>query len=400
MYHIPKCEVGEMFDRDLEDKIKSTSRKYKLIALIGPRQSGKTTLAKKAFPKHGYFSLENPDVKFRAHNDPRSFLESLPKESILDEIQNAPELFSYLQEIVDDKEDPRRFVLTGSNSFQLNEKISQSLAGRIRIFTVLPLTLNEIPLSIRPNDINQLLVTGFYPRIYDEDLGANEWFESYYQTYLQKDIKSIINVSDTNQFDRFVRLCAGRIGGLTDYSAIASDVGVAQPTAVRWASVLESSFITFRLAPHFNNFGKRLVKSPKLYFYDTGLLCQLLRIKTIDQLDVHPLRGPIFENFVIAECIKQVFSAGEQPGLYFWRDQHGHEIDLIIESGHSLIPVEIKSGATFHPNWLTNLNWFSKLQPEVSGYVVYGGTQPFQHQGHKIVPWHNLNSLPLQTVAP
>jgi len=384
-----------MFDRTLEAKILAVSKKYKVVAMVGPRQSGKTTLAKKVFPSHAYISLENPDVRLRALSDPRSFLDALPENSILDEIQNTPELFSYLQEIVDNKNDPRRFILTGSNSFQLNEKISQSLAGRIRIFSILPLTLNELPISVKNQSVDQLMLTGGYPRIYDENLDPSEWFESYYQTYLQKDVKEIVNVADTNQFDRFVRLCAGRIGGLTDYSAIASEVGVSQPTAMRWTSVLESSFITFRLSPHFNNFGKRLIKSPKLYFFDTGLACQLLRISTCDQLMHHPLRGAIFENFIIAECMKLTYNKGVQPGLYFWRDQHGHEIDLIIDKGTELVPVEIKSGATFHADWLKNIEWFNNLNPRETSFLVYGGKEKFTSRKTQVTSWANLDTLPL-----
>ena len=384
-----------MFKRTLEAKIIATAKQYKIVAMVGPRQSGKTTLAKKVFPNYQYLSLENPDVRLRALTDPRSFLNSLSQYSILDEIQHTPELFSYLQEIVDDKKDLRRFILTGSNSFQLNEKISQSLAGRIRIFTILPLTREELPDSGRTLSIDQLMINGCYPRVYDEELDPSEWFESYYQTYLQKDVKEIVNVADTNQFDKFVRLCAGRIANLTDYSAIGSEVGISQPTAVRWSSILESSFITFRLSPHFKNFGKRLIKSPKLYFYDTGLVCQLLRIRNIDQLVSHPLRGSIFENFVIAECMKLSFNKGESPGLYFWRDQHGHEIDLIIDKGSELIPIEIKSGATFHNDWLKNLAWFANLQSNSSDYLVYGGDETFTHNKTNVVPWSELGILPL-----
>lgn len=384
-----------MFDRVLEDKILKSSEQYRVVALVGPRQSGKTTLAKKIFPQHAYLSLENPDTRLRALNDPRSFLSGLPEQSVLDEVQNTPELFSYIQEIVDDKKNRRRFVLTGSNSFQLNEKISQSLAGRIRIFTILPLTISELPASLISPNVDELLLKGLYPRIYDESLDASEWFDGYYQTYLQKDVKAIANVADMNQFDRFVRLCAGRAGCLTDYNAVASEVGVSQPTAVRWSSILESSFITFRLAPHFNNFGKRMIKSPKLYFFDTGLLCQLLRIRNVEQIESHPLRGAIFENFIIAECMKNFFSMGIQPALYFWRDQHGHEIDLIVEKGHQLVPVEIKSGATFHSDWLTNMEWFSKLQPGVNGFLVYGGSTLFTHRGVTAIPWNKLELLRL-----
>lgn len=382
-----------MFQRILREKIQRAAESYRVLGLVGPRQSGKTTLAKMAFPNHHYISLENPDTRLRATSDPKSFLMSLAGDTILDEVQNVPDLFSYLQEVVDTKEDPRKFVLTGSNSFKLNDKISQSLAGRIRIFNILPLAVEEVPSKLRPPSLSQLLLRGLYPRIYDEGIEPSEWFDSYYQTYLQKDVRQIINVADYIQFDRFVRLCAGRAGSLTDYNAVASEVGVSQPTAVRWASVLEASFITFRLAPHFKNFGKRIIKSPKIYFYDTGLLCQLLRIQTQDQLEVHPLRGNIFENFVITEFMKQYFNAGETPPLYFWRDQHGHEIDLVIDSGSGLIPVEIKSGATFQSEWCKNIVWFSDLQPAESKFVIYGGDSEFNHQGCTMIPWRNIRSL-------
>jgi predicted AAA+ superfamily ATPase len=383
-----------MFERFLKDKILAAAKSYKVLGLVGPRQSGKTTLAKMTFPDHNYFSLENPDIRLRAITDPKSFLMSLTGNTILDEVQNVPELFSYLQEIIDTKSDARKFVLTGSNSFKLNDKISQSLAGRIRIFNILPLAFREVPAKLQPSSLPQLLLRGLYPRIYDEGIEPSDWFDGYYQTYLQKDVRQIINVSDYTQFDRFVRLCAGRTGALTDYNAIAYEVGVSQPTAVRWASVLESSFITFRLTPHFKNFGKRIIKSPKIYFYDTGLLCQLLRIQTESQLELHPLRGAIFENFVISEFMKQYFNNGATPPLYFWRDQHGHEIDLAIDCGTDLIPIEIKSGATFQSEWCKNILWLANLQPTASKFVIYGGESEFQHQGCTIIPWRNIRSLP------
>jgi predicted AAA+ superfamily ATPase len=381
-----------MFDRIITEKIQASAKSYKVLAMIGPRQSGKTTLAKMTFPSHRYVSLENPDTRLRASSDPRGFLASLSGGTILDEIQNVPEIFSYLQEIIDNKTDKRTFVLTGSNSFQLSDKISQSLAGRIRIFTILPLMYSEIPDSLRPSSIDSTLLQGCYPRVYDEGLQSAEWFEGYYQTYLQKDVRQIINVSDATQFDRFVRLCAGRAGSLTDYNAVAYEVGVSQPTAVRWSSVLESSFIIFRLTPHFRNFGKRVIKSPKIYFYDTGLLCQLLRIQTEDQLSLHPLRGVIFENFVISEYMKQYMNMGLTPPLYFWRDQHGHEIDLIIDSGSELIPIEIKSGAMFQQDWCKNLIWFSKLQKTQHQYLVYGGESSFDYHGLTVSPWKKIQT--------
>lgn len=384
-----------IFQRTLENKIVEAAQNYRVVGLVGPRQSGKTTLAKKVFPEYSYVSLENPDSRLRALSDPRSFLKSLPTSAILDEVQNTPDLFSYLQEIVDDKKDHRRFVLTGSNSFQLNEKISQSLAGRIRLFSILPLTLAEIPDHLRSDSLNQIMLNGFYPRIYDQSLNPSEWFEGYYQTYLQKDVREILNISDINQFDRFVRLCAGRIGCLSDYNSVASEVGISQPTAMRWSSVLEASYITFRLYPHFNNFGKRLIKTPKLYFYDTGLVCQLLRIRSLEHLETHPLRGFIFENFVVSECMKLMFNQGAQPALYFWRDQHGHEIDLIIDKGLELVPIEIKSGSTFQSEWLKNLEWFSNLQSKVESYLIYGGNQCFSLKETQVLPWFKTDVWPL-----
>ena len=357
---------------------------------MGPRQSGKTTLAKSCFPDHDYISLESLDHRARASEDPRFFLKSLTKSTILDEVQNTPDLFSYLQEIIDDKEDHRQFILTGSNSFSLNEKISQSLAGRIRIFNILPLVLSELPQDHQPDTLDSLLLMGLYPRIYDEKLNPYEWFESYYQTYLQKDIKTLINVSDSLQFDRFVRLCAGRVGQLGDYSSIATEAGITHPTATRWSSVLESSFLTFRLPPHFKNFNKRVIKTPKMYFYDTGLLCQLLKVTTHEQLMVHPLRGEIFENYVVAEVRKHYFNYGIEPPLYFWRDAHGHEVDLIIDKGNHLIPIEIKSGQTFQTSWLKTLNWFSKLQSDIPSYVIYGGDDEFKIKSSTVYNWSSI----------
>jgi uncharacterized protein len=382
-----------MYKRSLEKYINSDLKKYKAIALVGPRQSGKTTLAKICAKDFSYINLENPDHLARAIDDPRLFLKSCKKSTILDEIQNAPELFSYLQEILDKKTDPRKFILTGSNSFQLNEKISQSLAGRIRIFNVLPLTLQELPDSLLPNDLDDLLLKGMYPRIYDENLDANDWFADYYQTYIQKDIKQVINVADSNQFDRFVRLCAGRVAQLGDYASVASEVGVSQPTAVRWASVLESSFITFRLQPHFKNFNKKIIKSPKIYFYDSGLLCQLLRIRTPEVLLTHPLRGEIFENFIVSEALKSFKSHSLESPLYYWRDQHGHEIDLVVDKSDYFHCVEVKSGSTFQKDWLKNLRWFKKLSSSSKLALIYGGDEDFEFQEVAVSSWRNLSKL-------
>jgi uncharacterized protein len=382
-----------VYKRKLQLKITKTAKSYKAIALVGPRQSGKTTLAKMAFPKAHYMSLENPDHRSRAIDDPRLFIKSLQSTTILDEIQNTPDIFSYLQEILDDKSDKRRFILTGSNSFKLNEKISQSLAGRIRIFNILPLIMSELPADELSTDIDRVLHTGLYPKIYDEKLDPYEWFTDYFNTYIQKDIRSTINVSDLNQFDRFVRLCAGRAGQLSDYSAIASDAGLSQPTASRWASVLEASFLTFRLAPHFKNFNKKVIKTPKIYFYDTGLLCQLLGIASPDALRIHSKRGDIFENFVIAETRKHYFANATEPPMYFWRDQHGHEIDLLIEKGENFVAIEAKSGSTFQPDWLKNLKWFGNLDANIECKLIYGGQEGFDLGPISLHRWHEVYSM-------
>ncbi len=362
---------------------------------MGPRQSGKTTLAKTCFADFAYFSLENPDTLLRAREDPRGFLRAIQGDAVLDEIQNTPELVSYLQEIIDDRKDNRRFILTGSNSLRLNERISQSLAGRIRILNILPLCLGELPTSGELS-LFEVVWSGLYPAIYDQKLNPRDWLADYYNTYVQKDVRSLLQVRDLQQFDRFLRVCGGHCGQLANYASIAETVGISQPTAVQWSSVLEASFLTFRLQPHFRNFNKRVVKSPKLYFYDTGLLCFLLRIRSPEQLGTHPLWGNIFENWVVAELQKAYATHAEEPALYFWRDQHGHEIDIVIDQGLALHPVEIKAGQTFRPEWLKTLAWFNRLQMQnTDASVVYAGQDSFTFQNAAIASWRRLDDLAL-----
>lgn len=376
-----------MFKRSIEPHLQKAMSKYKAVTLIGPRQSGKTTLAKALYPDFEYYSLENPEHRRRSTDDPNGFLASIKKNVILDEIQKNPDLLSYLQEILDNKKDTRKFILIGSNSLLLSDKISQSLAGRSRILQILPLLREEIPSELRPKTLHESLFMGSYPRIYDENLQPSEWYGDYVQTYLEKDVRSLINIENMGQFDRFLRITASRAGQLTNFSSLGSDIGVSTPTAQKWFSVLESSYITFSLNPHFKNFGKRITKASKIYFYDTGLLCYLLRIQNAEQLQNHPLVGAIFENWVIAEYFKKYASQATEAPLYFWRDQHGHEIDLIIDEGTKLFPVEVKLSQTFHSEFAENINWLNKLQNTTDGMIIFGGDKEFNFQGLEVKPW-------------
>jgi uncharacterized protein len=382
-----------MFSRSISKNIKESLVKFKAVALIGPRQSGKTTIARSQLKPDSYFNLELPDVREFALRDPKSFLKNCQGTTVLDEIQRAPILVSYLQVFIDEPTDQRKWILTGSNSFSLSDQISQSLAGRIRIFKVLPLAYNELPNQLAKNDLDEQLWTGLYPRIYNENLEPHDWLGSYLETYIEKDVRSILQVENAALFDRFLRLSAGRTGQLLSASSLATEVGVTQPTITRWLSVLESSFIIYRLQPHFRNFNKRIIKSPKIYFYDTGLLCYLLRIQTPTQLRTHPLRGFIFENWIITELMKTYLNTGKEAPFYFWRDQHGHEVDLVIDHGEQLELYEIKSGLTPDVNWVDGINWLADLQGSTGGTVIYGGSEQLAIKNVQFKGWQFVLGL-------
>lgn len=379
-----------MFKRNIEKCILDSVNHYRALTLVGPRQSGKTTLAKKIFPQFEYFSFENPDIAEIFHADPRGFLSSIEQDAIFDEVQKVPQLLSYLQEILDNKKDKRKFILTGSNNLKLSSKVSQSLAGRTRILQILPLQWNEIPAEEKKSNLDHALFFGSFPRIYDEKLNPTSWLGDYLQTYIEKDLRESLNVGDLKSFNNFLRLLAGRVGSVVNFSSLGSDASISSPTVKNWISTLESTYICFTLSPHFKNFNKRLTKSPKIYFYDTGLLCYLLRIKNIQQLKSHPLRGAIFENWVILEYYKKYFNLGEEAPLYFWRDQHGHEVDLVIDEGEYLNLVEIKSGQTFHNDFTKNIDWINQLQKRSGGEIVYGGDKSYLIEDKKIIPWNEL----------
>lgn len=394
-----------MIARHLSKTLKAAIRKYPVISITGPRQSGKTTLVRSVFPHYDYVSLENPDQRGFALEDPRGFLSQFSRNVILDEVQRAPDLFSYIQTIVDQKDRPGQFLLTGSENFLLLHKISQSLAGRCSVLHLLPLARSELTgrrsMSIAKighstpkgeadkNDLFKVMLAGFYPRIHDKGLDPQDWLRNYFQTYLERDVREILNVGNIETFGRFIRLCAGRCGQLLNLSTLASDCGLTHSTARRWLSILEASFIVILLRPHYRNFNKRLVKLPKLYFLDTGLLCYLLRIRSPEDLRLHAARGAIFETLVISELLKNYYNRGAEPDIYFWRDSAGHEVDLLIDRGRELIPVEIKSGETVADDFFKGLNYWRSLpgQHECPAALVYGGASSFKRKNIAVYSW-------------
>ncbi|MCU0599479.1 MAG: ATP-binding protein [Desulfobacterales bacterium] len=399
-----------MIPRQLERKIRQTAEQYPVISLTGPRQSGKTTLIREMFPDMQYFSLEDPELRHLAGEDPRGFLAQFKEKGvILDEVQRTPDLFSYIQTRVDEVNRPGQFILSGSQNFLLMKNISQTLAGRCAIFHLLPFSVNElrqvphplvedigqkIPSIPEPENISlfDLLFTGFYPRIHDKNLDAQEWLKNYTQTYLERDVRDLINIGDLESFRRFMGLCAGRVGQLLNLSSLAADCGITHTTARRWLSVLETSFIATLLRPHYQNFNKRLVKSPKLYFLDTGLLCYLLRIRSPEDLLLHASRGAIFENYVVAEILKRKLHAGQEPDLYFWRDSAGHEIDIIIDLGNRLIPIEVKSGHTIAKDFFDGLNYWKNLSnnPSAPAALIYAGNRSLFQKNTAVYSWWNF----------
>ena len=398
-----------MIPRTLEPVLRRAARNYPIVTLTGPRQSGKTTLARMTFPDHAYASLEDPDQREFAMTDPRGFLAQFRGRVILDEVQRTPDLFSYIQTISDSKGTKGQYVLTGSQSFLLMRTISQSLAGRAAVLHLLPFSWSELqgrpPLSLASigrktptrseppkADLMDVLFTGFYPRIHDVRLPPQDWLANYYRTYVERDVRELLNVGDLEAFGRFIGLCAGRNGQLLNLSSLANDCGISHPTARRWISVLEASFLVLLLRPHHRNFNKRLVKSPKLYFLDTGLLTYLLRIRSPDELRTHSARGSIFESFVVSELMKNALHRGEEPDLYFWRDSVGHEVDLLLDHGAEIVPIEIKSGATLVDDFFAGLRYWLNLAgtPDGPAALVYGGDRSVRRSGVVAYSWADM----------
>jgi len=386
--------------RLLQPKLRSAAKHFPVVTVTGPRQSGKTTICRATFPRHAYVSLEPPDVRDFARTDPRGFLAQHGAAAVIDEVQRVPELLSYLQGEVDADPAPGRFILTGSANIGLLQAVTQSLAGRTALLHLLPCSLAELrEFSLPPPDLPTTLWSGSYPAVFDRGIPPDEWFGSYIATYVERDVRQILNVGDLTAFQTFLRLGAGRTGQLLNLSQLGADAGVTHNTARAWLSVLEAGFIAYRLPPWRSNLSKRLVASPKLYFYDAGLVCALLGIRSPHQLEAHPLRGPIFETWVAGEVLKSRLHRGLPGGLSFFRDRKGLEVDLIADTGRELVAIEAKSGRTVAADYFSALERFAARPEIVEGgrsarrAVVYGGDEPQRRREATVVPWSDLDSL-------
>jgi uncharacterized protein len=379
-----------VFKRSLQAVLERFSKLYPVLGIIGPRQSGKTTLAKILFPHLPYVSLENLDIRIQAKQDTRSFLDHYKDGAIFDEVQHVPELLSYLQGVVDESPKKGLYVLTGSQNFALNHHISQSLSGRIGLVTLLPLSLSELE---EFNNPFTSVFKGSYPMVHSLGIHPLDFYPSYIQTYIERDIRQLTNIEDSNRFQTFLKLCAGRIGQIVNFSSLAQDCGISHTTARKWLNILEASYIIFFLQPFYKNFNKRLIKMPKLYFYDTGIACTLLGIEKEQQLETHYLKGALYENLVILELLKGRLNLGLPTNFYFWRDKTGHEIDLVAEWGGVIKAIEIKSSSTFQPDFIKNLNFFQNLAPNSENYLLYNGVQEGMFKNTTLIPLKKIKQL-------
>lgn len=382
-----------MIKREMQEKAVQLASKFPFLLITGPRQSGKSTLAKMAFPDYKYVSLADIDMRSFAQNDPRGFIATYPGNTIIDEVQNVPSLLSYLQTHTDAENASGMYVLTGSQNMMLMDTVDQTLAGRVGILTLLPFSHKEMSdAGILPASVNEEIFTGCYPRIYDKAIAPVDYYPNYINTYVERDVRRIKDVGNLSQFVKFVKLCAGRIGQLLNKTSLAVECGVTAPTVQAWLSVLEQSYIIYMLRPDFRNFSKRLVKSPKLYFYDTGLACSLLEISSVEQLATHYLRGGLFENMVINEYLKSRFNKGLRENISFWRDSAGNEVDLITTEGTTQNAFEIKSGATFTADYFKGLNYWAKLSQATAEAktVVYAGDTSLKSTDGRILAWKDV----------
>lgn len=392
-----------MINRKLSEKLLQLSTYYPVVAVTGPRQAGKTTLCRATFPDKPYVSLESLDFRDFAQNDPRGFLMEYKQGAVLDEIQQAPELVSYLQTDVDENPQPGRFILTGSQHFGISQIISQSLAGRCGLLNLLPPDYEELQdFSNAPNELFTLLWQGAYPRIYDQNIPASQWLADYIATYVQRDVRQVMNVADLLTFSNFLKLCAGRTAQEINLTSLGGDTGVSHNTAKAWLSILEASYIIHRIPAWHVNIRKQIVKAPKLHFFDTGLLCSLLQIREPGQLRLHPLRGAIFESWVVSELYKTIAHRGEEPILYHYRENRGLEMDILVQYDNKLTVIEIKSAATPTSYFFKGFDKISKrietarLPFRQSNVVVYGGESSQQRSNARLLSWRDVNqALPI-----
>ena len=383
-----------LIKREIQKELENLMSSYPVVTITGPRQSGKTTLARTTFPEYSYCNLEQPEMRRLAENDPNAFFGRFKTPVIIDEIQRVPDLLSYIQVIVDDKQESGVFLLTGSHQQTLNEAVSQSLAGRTALLRLLPLSINELVRSGIRSSRDELLMTGFMPGIYNKKLNPYKANRNYFQTYVERDLRQLLQIKNLNNFESFVRILAGRVGQILNLHSISGDLGVSSTTLSEWLSVLEASFLVFRLYPYYENFGKRLIKSPKIYFTDVGLVCYLLGIETVGQVMRDPLLGGIFENMVVMDFVKERLNKGLDPNFFYFRDNNQNEVDLIIKKHEKLIPVEIKAAMTFNENLLKGIRYFQRTSnQENQGYLIYSGNLEFENELAGIVNFMNISTL-------
>lgn len=387
-----------MIRRDITDEVVAAAKNFPAIAILGPRQSGKTTLAQTIFVKHHYVSLEDLDMRLLANEDPRTFLNDRKNDFgiILDEIQHAPGLLSYIQTMIDAEKRKGYFIITGSQNLLVNQAVTQTLAGRISILTLLPLSINELKVAqLLPSEIEEAVFRGFYPLIYAENFDPVKLYANYIRSYVERDVRALKNIFDLPLFQKFLQLCAGRVGQVLNYSSLANDCGIDQKTAQAWIALLEATYVIFLLQPYYKNIGKRLAKSPKLYFIDTGIACNLLNIKSSFELSLHFAKGGLVESFIIADFYKQYCNLDQRPALYFWRDYEGNEVDCVIERALALYPVEIKAGKTIAKDYFKQFSYWQETinGPIENNFVIYGGNQDASWSNAKVLSWQNASDL-------
>lgn len=382
-----------MVKRILQKKCIALFKQYPVLTITGPRQSGKTTLAKMSFPQKDYVNLEEPDKRNLAIEDPRGFLNSFPSGAIIDEIQRAPDLVSYIQSRVDASGKNGLFILTGSQQFEISQTVSQSLAGRTAMIRLLPFNLKELNMFGKEDSLDQLLLNGFYPRLHNEKIQAHNFYLNYLETYIQRDLRQLSQIDNLHVFEKFVRILATRTGQLMNYNSISNDIGVSQPTIRKWISLLKASYIIFLLPPFFRNIGKRLIKTPKVYFYDVGLASYLLGIENSKQIEHHPLRGNLFENFIVMELLKERYNQAMGSNLFFFRDRTGNEVDIVLQGANSLTPVEIKVAETFNTSLTRNIALFQKLfsTETKNPTIIYNGAEKHSYKNISVTPWSSYS---------